>query len=214
MSNNAQRHTRDSSFSVKRYTGNGSLKNVPVIVPELVRRKTEKLVSKYSKLAKTVKEVGSTFGVRKHEIMQAIEEGNIEHAVGQFQRQAYSTVVNLIPIAEKAYLKDRREHQIYCLNALISQGRELAADLMAANNREQLAQTLLHEVLEPAFKNILQQVMQEQMHMKAVLSDKIKPPYVTMTSSEQDESLRRIAAAMTEIFKSTADQFNRKILGE
>lgn len=208
VSNNAQRHTRDN-FSVKRYQAK-TLK--PETLP--VKRSTEKTIQRYVALADTVVQVGSTFGIRKRAIMEAIEENNIEHAVAQFQRQAYSTVVNLIPLAEAAYLKDGREHQIYCLNALISQGRELAADLMAANSRDTLAATLLSEVLEPAFKSVLQQIMQEQMHMKTVLCDKIKSPHEEGVSTEQDASLRRIAGAMNEIFRNTSEQFHRKIIGD
>jgi hypothetical protein len=151
-----------------------------------VDRATEKKVKKFEELAETVKEVGSTFGIRKREIMDAVATGNIDHAVLQFQRQAYSTIVNLIPIAEKAYKKHQREHQAYVLNSLISQGRELASDLMASGDRAQLAEIIAREVLEPVFKSMLQQFMQEQLQLKTILGDKIKPQFSADASREME----------------------------
>jgi hypothetical protein len=179
-----------------------------------VDRATEKKVKKFEELAETVKEVGSTFGIRKREIMDAVATGNIDHAVLQFQRQAYSTIVNLIPIAEKAYKKHQREHQAYVLNSLISQGRELASDLMASGDRAQLAEIIAREVLEPVFKSMLQQFMQEQLQLKTILGDKIKPQFSADASREMDNSLKRMAQVMNDMFRSTTQQINKKLLGE
>lgn len=201
-------------FAVARYTKAHAPEATPPAPLRLVGKSTERHVKKFAELSETVRRVGSTFGIKKSEIMRAVEEGQIDHAVQQFQRQAYSTIVNLIPIAEKAYLKDRREHQAYALNALISQGRELANDLMAADNKNQLCETLIAEILTPAFKQILQQLMQEQMMLKTALSDKLKPEFLALSSAEFDRSLRTVAGSMTEIFKGTSEQIRKKLLGE
>lgn len=184
-----------------------------VVAPK-VDRDVERKIKKYGELAETVKSVGSTFGVRKREIMAAVQEGNIDHAVMHFTRQAYSTIVTLIPIAEKAYKKHQREHQAYVLNALISQGRELAADLVATDDRRRLGETLIKEILEPAFKNVLQQMMQEQLQLKVILSDKIQPKYTERVSAEMDESLKRVAGAMNLVFHATSEQISKKLLGD
>jgi hypothetical protein len=185
-----------------------------LVIVKDIDRGTERKIKKYDALAETVKSVGSTFGIRKREIMDAVAAGNIDHAVMHFTRQAYSTVVALIPIAEKAYKKHQREHQAYVLNALISQGRELAADLIATDDRKRLGETLVREILEPAFKNILQAQMQEQMQLKAILADKVQPKYAERTSTEMDESLKRVAGAMTTIFRTTSEQIAKKLLGD
>lgn len=210
-----QQHAKRNSpgFAIERYT-KGSMPKLPPPEKATVRRETEKKIKKYGELAETVKQVGSTFGIRKREIMDAVDSGNIDHAVLQFQRQAYSTIVNLIPIAEKEYKKSKREHQAYVLNALISQGRELASDLMASGDRAQLADVLIREVLEPTFKALLQQMMQEQLQLKTILGDKLKPAFVPDASREMDDSLKRLAGCMTELFKSTSLQINKKLLGE
>lgn len=179
-----------------------------------IDKAAQKRVDDYGKLAKTVREVGTTFGIRKTAIMEAVEAGNIDHAILQFQRQAYATIVNLIPIAEAEYIRDKREHQAYVLNAMISQGRELAADLAASGDSAQLAGLLIQEVIEPMFKALLQQFMQEQMQLKTLLADKFKPDMTADASREMDASIKRIASVMTDLYKSTAVQVNKKILGE
>jgi hypothetical protein len=211
----AKKHS--PGYAVERYA-KGPMKKLPppekkANVPS-VDRATEKKVKKFEELAETVKEVGSTFGIRKREIMDAVATGNIDHAVLQFQRQAYSTIVNLIPIAEKAYKKHQREHQAYVLNSLISQGRELASDLMASGDRAQLAEIIAREVLEPVFKSMLQQFMQEQLQLKTILGDKIKPQFSADASREMDNSLKRMAQVMNDMYKSTTQQINRKLLGD
>lgn len=210
------------AFAVQRYVSDKDKKPgkrassnvVALVTPPAVTRETERKIKRYGELAETVKKVGSTFGVRRREIMDAVAEGNIDHAVMHFTRQAYSTIVNLIPIAEKAYKKHQREHQAYVLNALISQGRELAADLIATDDRKRLGDILVREILEPAFKSVLQQMMQEQMQLKTILSDKIQPKYVERVSTEMDDSLKRVAAAMTVVFRSTSEQIAKKLLGD
>jgi hypothetical protein len=211
-----QAHAKRKSpgYAVERYT-KGKMPQLPAPeAPPKVTKALQNQVKQYGKLAETVKQVGSTFGIRRREIMEAVDAGNIDHAVLAFQRQAYSTIVNLIPIAEKAYKKHQREHQAYVLNSLISQGRELAADLMASGDRQQLAETLIREVIEPVFKALLQQFMQEQLQLKTILGDKLKPAFVPDASREMDESLKRVASIMNDLFRSTTTQINKKLLGE
>lgn len=203
-------HAKRSSpgYAVSRYASD------PKTHAPVVKKTTERRLKKYEELAKTVKKVGTTFGIRKNDIMVAIDSGNIDQAVLTFQRQAYATIVNLIPKAEAAYLREGREHQAYVLNALLSQGRELAADLMASGDRQQLADVLVNEVLAPTFKSIVQQLMLETIQTKAVLSDKIKPEYVSTVSMELDQSLKRLAGVLTDMYRTTADQTRKKLVGE
>jgi hypothetical protein len=171
-------------------------------------------VTKLTKLASAVREAGSTFGVRKSEIMEAIDAGDIDHAVLSFQRQAYATVMALIPIAEAEYRKHKRDHQAYVLNAMISQGRELAADLMASSDRQNLADAIVQEVLEPMFKGMLQQFMIEFLQLKAILGDKMQPAFIATVSLELDASIKRMAKIMTDMHKTTSDQIRRKLIGD
>jgi hypothetical protein len=177
-------------------------------------KKQVRTLANMGKLNAAVGKLTSVFGIKEREIMDAVEAGDIDQAVQVFQRQAYSTIVRLIPIAEKEYLLGKRDHQLYALNSVISQGRELANDLMSSDNKKQLGETIIREILEPAFKQILQQMMQEQMMLKTALSDKLKPEFLTASSGELDSSLRRVAGSMTEIFKSSSEQINKKLLGD
>jgi hypothetical protein len=189
----------------------------PAVTRELTlvdKKRSVRTVEKYEKLGEQVKKTAAVFGLRKADIMEAVEAGDIDFAVLQMQRQAYSTIVNMIPLAEQAYLKDKREHQIYALNALISQARELAADLMASSDRSQLAEKLIHEMLEPTFKSILQTMMQEQLKLKHLIDDKIKPEYRAVVARDCDQVIKEVAGTMNVLFQVTSQQTRKYMLGE
>lgn len=176
--------------------------------------KQKRTLQKFDKLAETAERVQSTFGLRESQIMDLIEAGDIDGSIHAFQKQAYGTIINLIPIAEEEYRKGKRDHQAYVLNALISQSRELAADLMASGDRQSLAAAIVSEILEPTFKAILQFMMQEQMQLKAILTDKIFPQHQANAVHEIDSSLKNVAASMTSLYKMSADNITKKLLGD
>jgi hypothetical protein len=206
--------TRSSDSRALRLAKEKPVKIASTELSIVVDKASAKQLSKYGDLADTVKKTASVFGIRKQEIMDAVAAGNTDHAILQFQRQAYSTIVNLIPLAEAAYIRDKRESQAYALNALISQGRELAHDLMASSDRQNLSRAIATEILEPVFKSLLQQILQEQLQLKAILGDKLKPQYISAASFEMDESIKRLAGLMTTLYQSTTEQINKKLLGD
>ena len=164
-------------------------------------------------LSEQVKGASSVFGLRQDAIRDALANKDVDHVISMFQEQAFATIVTLIPMAEEAYTKDKREHQMYALNAIISQGRELAADIAAMNNKKQLAQMLVDEVLNPAFKSILQHMLNEQLTLKALLADKIIPGKQQQVVQEIDTSLRNNATSMTQIYDALAQEIKLKLIG-
>ena len=172
-----------------------------------------KKLAQLEKLANTAEVVKSTFGIKRSEIARAIEDGNIDAAILTFQKQAYATILKLIPIAEKAYLKDKQDRQAYVLNALISQGRELAADLAASGDRAALVNTVATEILEPAFKGLLQDLLNEIIQTKALLAGKIKPQHESTATQILDDLVRAMAQHMSKTYTTTASSIGNTIIG-
>lgn len=162
------------------------------------------LEKRMTKTAGQISKVSGAFGLKEAStITKLLRSGNIDGSIQMFQQTAYASIIKLISVAEAEYIKGRREHQAYVLNSLISTGRELAADVSASAARQDLANILAREVLEPMFRALLQDAMTEQVKMKAILSDKVPERHIDAVTREMDSSLKRIAEKMNEHFHST-----------
>lgn len=163
---------------------------------------------------KTLKKAVAVFGVKKSSILTSLDAGENDAAIQLFQKQAFSMIVSLISVAEKAYLKDQREHQAYVLNSLVSQGRELANDIKNTHTLDALAAKVISEALEPAFRMVLQVIVEQQLKNKAMLGDKLHPSMVASASRELDASLRELARALTQIHVEAKNRIHSFLLGE
>jgi hypothetical protein len=193
-------------FRVARY--------LPAPVEVKTTRKKRTTLEKANKLDANIEKVASTFNIKRREIQQAVNSGDIDQAITTFQRTAYSTLVSIIPIAEREYRKWKRDNQAYALNALIQSARELASDLAAANDRSALAEMLIRESLDPMFREILQQLAQQNMVLKTFVQDKIKPQHVNGVIEKIDMDLRDTAAYLQSIHAVISLQMKRAVQGD
>ncbi len=208
--------TRAKSFEVERYKPTS--KRPPALPaptkPTKTNKKQERTLAKAAKMADATDKLITTFGLKRSAIQNAVESGDIDSAISTFQRTAYSTIISIIPIAEKEYRKGKRESQAYALNALLSSARELAQDLAAANDRAKLAETLLHELFEPMLKALVQRLLQDNMVLKSYLNDKIKPEHRMAVTQQLDTDIRALVAYLQTAYQATAEQMRLTIQGE
>lgn len=179
-----------------------------------VNKQTQSRIQKYEQLAETVKKVGSTFGVKRKDIVDAIERGDLDGSIMAFQRQAYATIMGLIPIAEGEYRKHKRESQAYALNAMVNLGRELAGDLAASSDRARLAEVLVMEIIEPMFRALLQHVAQQSVTSKAYLAGKLKPQFEANTTAHFDDALKETAGYLQSQYQVVSQNITRQITGQ
>lgn len=142
---------------------------------EKARKKRDKKAKKDLVVAKdrekSLKKVGSKFGVSAKEVAKMIDKGDTEKAVGYFQKKLLAATVMLIPIAERKYKKTGAQSHAYAMNALISTARELAQDLQATGDRQKLALKVIGEILQPAFRAVAQSIIDEHYSLKKDLED-------------------------------------------
>lgn len=200
------------NFHVQRYEP-PSVGLLPAPVNVKQRKRQAITLQKAEKFGEKFEKVTSTFGIKRKEIQSAVARGDIDDAITQFQRTAYSTLVSVIPIAEKEYRKWKRDNQAYALNALISSARELASDLAASNDRANLAEKLLREGLDPMFRELLQFLAQNSVTQKAFIQDKIKPQHVAGVTAKIDTDLRDTAAYLQSVHTVISEQMRRAIQG-
>ncbi len=202
-----------NTFKVTRYEENKKKAALPAPI-KILSKKQKMAIEKAGRLSDNLKKIETTFGVRRKDIIRALNNNDIDLALSTFQKTAYATVVSIIPIAEKEYRKSKRESQAYALNALLQSARELGQDLEAANDRAYLAESLTKDALEPMFKGLLQKMLNQQMLLKAFLQDKVIPKYIPEVSRQLDADLREMAKEMQLSYESTSIAIKRAVNGE
>lgn len=164
-----------------------------------------------TKAQRDVTKIASQFGVPSKEVVSLLETGDIDKAVGFFQKKMLAAIIRLIPIAEKQYKRNPTQSFAYSMNALISQARELAQDLQATGDRQQLAMTLINEVLRPAFMTLAQTIVQEHFALKQNLEDKTKPAEVRRMKELVEQTGRTVAKTASELFQSSSVRIQEMI---
>lgn len=218
------RESRGDKFTVDRYSGKSKTSSRPTVPALLTPKAVDKASAKASKkdrkqleaVAKAIDVTESArkrFGLKATELAAQAHGGDVDGSVSNFTLQAYATIMALIPIAEREYRRGRREHQAYVLNSLVSQGRELGKDLRANDDRRRLGELVINEILEPAFRSMVQVLMQSNMTTKAMLSDKVTSGKEAAVSGALDEELRAQARELKILYTKTADQVRSKLIG-
>lgn len=191
------------SVKINRSSGSSSL------LPAVRGNKTERFGMKKAKtVEKDLKNIASKFGLSTKEISKMIDGGDVDRAVGFFQKKMLSAVVNLIPIAEKKYKKYGTQGHAYALNAMISGARELASDLQATADRQKLALTIVQEILMPAFRAIVQSIVDEHYTLKRDLEDYSKTKYTMKMKERIDQSGQVIAKHARAVYENTSGRIN------
>jgi len=171
--------------------------------------------AKASKLRKTgaeIQKIGSRFSLPAKQITQMIQEGNVDKAIGHFQKQMLDAVTRIIPIAEKQYRRNPTQSYAYALNALVSQARELASDLQNTGDRQKLAATLSREILMPAFRAVAQILVDEHHSLRRRLDEKILPEERRRAMDLIDSAGATIARHAAEQYKTAVMQINEVII--
>jgi hypothetical protein len=160
-----------------------------------------------------LKKATTTFGVPAKKLFTMIQDGHVDQAVITFQRQMLATMLSLIPIAEAEYRTHKKEHTAYALNSLISQARELTADIQSSADRAQVAEIIVLDYIMPTFKAFIETMVMESIVLKASLKSKVKNPEAGREADEMVNVLvRAVARQGNELFRVNANSI-RDLLG-
>lgn len=92
---------------------------------------------------------------------------NAENVNQQMLRSMLAMVLDIIPLAERAYRKTRKENAAYALNALLEQAKNLSTDLRMAKDVEQQAEFIKGRVLNPVLMAFANMLVQETLAIKS-----------------------------------------------
>lgn len=173
---------------------------------------TDKALSHLERTQDVLKKASTTFGVPSKQLYAMIQDGQTDQAIAVFQKQMLATMVRLIPIAENQYRREKKEHTAYALNSLVSQARELAADIQASADRAQIAERIIAEYWVPTFTAFVQTLVTEAQVLKSGLRTKMRREVEAQGLQEVDDFVRSVARTGNELFRVNSEGL-RSLLG-
>lgn len=122
----------------------------------------------------------------------ANEHFNAEAVNRMMLRAMLTMVLDVIPIAEEAYRKTKKENAAYALNALLNQARELSLDLKLAKDTTGQVEFIERHVLTPVFTSFAQLLIQEMYALKATIDTEVPAKAGKRVKSKVDDMVRSL----------------------
>lgn len=108
---------------------------------------------------KKIRGLTTMFGQRADIILDLLEDDSqTDGALTLIQRTLLQTMVDVLPVVERAVRTSRGKRGVYQLNQCISQIRELTTDIQSLRDRGQLGAAVVERVLRPAFLDLAVQI--------------------------------------------------------
>lgn len=139
-------------------------------------------------------------------IQRLLQQNQSDNATACFQKSMLALLIELIPFAEDEYRKMPKERNAYAMNSLISQARELISDLKAERDSKGLALRLSHEILNPAFISMVQNIIDANYYLKRNIDIHILPNAKQKVYASIDDTSKTIAAYMEDTYNDVRDR--------
>lgn len=132
------------------------------LVVQRLGKEGEKRIRLTKKRMKELEEMTGEFKGDLPDIFKLIDDPNAsaDDIQRSYLRGAFGVVLALIPVMEEQAHKKKNESGAYALNALLSQGREIAADLRALQSADEVASRIASLIIDPTYHSIAATVLQ------------------------------------------------------
>lgn len=148
----------------------------------------------------SVSSVPSLWESQSNELTTLLEQANNQESIRKFQSLTLKMLVDLVPYAERQYREYSSQSNAYALNALITQIRELTADLSAEQDKGALALNIVTNILHPAFLSMAQLLIDNMYSLKKNIENDIKPERVERANGQVDQATRDMAQGFQTLF--------------
>lgn len=143
------------------------------------------------------KALRTQFGQGAEKILRLLEQDDTDPAVALIYKRLLQSVVDVMPLAEMGIRASKGMRGIHGFNMLISSLRELMVDVQSAQDRGMMGQTLVMSVMQPAFSDLAQDMVQEFSTLAADVKAKFSQEDYEAFLPMLKESRSRIANRMT-----------------
>jgi hypothetical protein len=160
---------------------------------------------KHTKLdKKTKKELKSYFGEHSTAIMDMLETGDQDGGLSILKKKLLQTVIRVLPKAEEVLNESGTSRGTYQFVTLVSQIRELVADIQADKDRAYIAQSILETIIRPAFMEIAQQMMTKHHDFRKTSEDYVKSQHAQAYSASLLSLAKDLAADMNVAYRDVS----------
>jgi hypothetical protein len=163
----------------------------------------------FSLTSKGKSKMRSMFGERTEDILDLIENNNRDGAVVMIYKQLLKTLVDIIPISETLVRKTEGTRGIYQLNQLLSQIRELLADMQAVQDRGLLGRQLISKYVRPGFLDIAMQIVQNDHRLLNEILPYVEERHKDRVKTQILSSQRELGKFIQEQYKQIAEDIIR-----
>lgn len=167
--------------------------------------------AKLTKLQERMKRLNSVFKDEVSTIQRLLEAHNSDGAITVFQKTALATMIELIPIAEEKYRKFGNERSAYALNSLITQARELVGDIKAEQDQRELALRLSREIVNPAFIQIMQNMVDNLYQLKRNVESCVPTNRVSDVHRQVEQTAREITHFLEQSYAQIRDRITSEM---
>lgn len=134
------------------------------------------------KIRKRIKLLRSSFKDAVPRIHQLISEDNLPAAMSSMSRSFLIMLTGLIPLLEQTVKEKPGQSSVYSLNALVSQVREIQADIKADSDQASLAERICEEIVARFFLEYSQKMALSFYHLR----EQLRPMIATSAISSFD----------------------------
>lgn len=126
-------------------------------------------------------------------------EDQPDNAVKQFQLSNLKMLIDLIPMAEKEFRNNPKQSNMYTLNGLITQCRELITDLLQEDNTQELINQIIQNIMIPRVASIANSIISFNFDVKREIEKDLKPERVERAFSTIDSLTKDFGKELTGI---------------
>ena len=142
----------------------------------------------------------SLFGERADEIMHLVEMDDRDGMITVLYKQLMKMLVDLMPTVEKSVRATKGFRGVRSLNEMVSQIREMIADMQAVQDKGMMGQRLIARYVRPAFLDIAGQMMVNNERMISEILPHVDPKH-------RDEVRKNMQMAQRELAKYIQSQY-------
>lgn len=146
----------------------------------------------------------SYFGSNSGKIMEMLEAGDSDGGITILKKTLLLTIIRVLPMAEDVLANSGTAKGTYQFVTLVSQMREIMADIQADRDKQFLAQSITEQILRPAFMNIAQQMLTQHHDFRKKGDVFVIPEKTNFFSTQLFDLGKSLAGSMQEEYKDVS----------
>lgn len=202
----SKKSKKDKEVSLKKKPKHKESKNLPVLASSKDQQHLRRTLTKTNNIL-------SLFGQETSKIQELLTNRENDNAIDMANRAMLNSLLDLIPIAESRYRDDPRQSNAYALSNLISQIRELIADLQATADKSLIVDKVVYDILQPTMLTLAQFLIDTNYQLKKEIDpllhqEKLKEAHTTI------DSMSKSSGQYVQLMFNTLKERISKALGE